>query len=281
MILTTAHRSARSRPPLAFTLMETIVALGLLLVLVGSVFAFATNLSSSRDRLNRHLRQSQAVRVFLDRIEQDLRTSLASDAALGAGIVGGESSIAVLSRGVGSIGQGSSAAALADLQRSEYRWNDDARVLEARRGDAAQQGAWHSITGDLGYVQWRYHDGNGWSSLFDSGASGRLPVAVEIAIWLTPPPRDETAGAPMPVVDGEADLDPFAPPINMESRGGPEETEDGDALADESRRNWPPPDRVRLIIVPDAPAFEYGRRYDDDADLPVSTNGDLEGGDRP
>lgn len=278
MILTAASRPVRARSPLAFTLMETIVALGLLLVLVGSVFAFATNLSSSRDRLSRHLRQSQAVRVFLDRIEQDLRTSLAADAALGGGVVGRESSIVILSRGVGLIGQGSSATALGDLQRSEYRWNDGASVLEARRGGAADQGAWHSITGDLGLVQWRYHDGNGWSTSFDSGASNRLPVAVEVAIWFTPPPRDQATAAAMPAIDEGARVDPFGLRDNLDGRGSPQPSEDDEVLEDESRRNWPPPDRVRLIIVPDAPAFEYGRRYEDDADLPVATDAPSDGG---
>ena len=257
------------------------MALALLLVLVGSVFAFGMNLAASRDRLNRHMRQAQAVRVFLDRLEQDLRTSVAADARHGAGIVGDGASIALLSRSIGLMGQsGATASPLGDLQYSEYRWRDGGAVLEASRGAPGAAPVWHTIADDLGFVQWRYHDGNGWSGSFDSAAQRRLPVAIEVAIWFHPPPRDESERAPPEPNDRSAG-DPFGNPLGALERPPAEERDEPDELADESRRDWPPPDRVRVILVPDAPEFEYGRRYEDDADLPVSTNGDLDEGNQP
>lgn len=272
----------RSGPRSAFTLMETIVALALLLVLVGSVFAFGMNLTASRERLNRHMRRSQAVRVFLDRLEQNLRTVVASDAKHGAGIEGREDSLVLLGRSVGAMGgQGGTAAAFGDLQRSEYRWNRSARSLEAACGPAGDSAAVHAIADDLGFVQWRYHDGTGWSSSFDSGSTRRLPVAIEVAIWFDPPPLDETASPAPPETDDAAAQDPFGLPLSAQpdrTSAGDEASGLEDELEDASRRNWPPPDRVRVIVVPDAPEFEYGRRFDDDADLPVPTDAPTEGG---
>ncbi len=261
----------------AFTLMETIVALALLLVLVGSVFSFGMNLAASRDRLNRHMRRSQAVRVFLDRLEQNLRTVVASDAKHGAGIVGREDSLVLLSRSVGAMGgQGGEGAAFGDLQRSEYRWSQATRLLDGASGPAGAAPARHAIADDLGFVQWRYHDGRGWSSSFDSGSARRLPVAIEVAIWFEPPPLDETTSLAAPErVDAMAEV-PFESPASSEpdrASAGDDDMVSADDLEVASRRNWPPPDRVRVIIVPDAPEFEYGRRFDDDADLPVSSGG--------
>lgn len=266
-----------------FTLMETLVALGLLLVLVGAVFAFGMNLTASRDRLNSHMRRSQAVRVFLDRLEQDLHTAIASDAGQGAGIVGDEKSIRLLSRSVGAMGQTQGiASAMGDLRRSEYRWDNGGKTLQASRGAPDAGAAWNTIADDLGYVQWRFHDGKSWVTNFDSGASKRLPVAVEVAIWYVSPESEEeraaaeTLAAQEPAPDGLANpdsTDEFGSPFG--SRGSADEMDDAagsNAIenADEAHRDWPKPDRVRLIIIPDAPDFEYGRNYDDNVDLPDS-----------
>ncbi|MCC6907740.1 MAG: hypothetical protein IT430_07355 [Phycisphaerales bacterium] len=265
-------------PSRAFTLMETLVALGLLLVLVGLVFAFGMNLTASRDRLNRHMRRSQAVRVFLDRLEQDLRTSVASDAGQGAGIVGDGSSIKVLSRSVGAMGQSQGlATALSDLQRSEFRWDDGARLLQGSRGAASADPALSNIADDLGYVQWRYHNGSGWVERFDSGASGRLPVAVEVAVWFVAPPRDpQEPGLEEDLLAQEPD-DPLAAMFGSPRPASPDSTDVPVEVMEEERRDWPPPDRVRLIIIPDAPEFEYGRSYSDetalDAPPPLETGG--------
>ncbi len=247
-----------------FTLMETLVALGLLLVLVGLVFAFGMNLTASRDRLNAHMRRSQAVRVFLDRLEQDLRTSVARDAGQGAGIVGDGSSIEVLSRSVGAMGQSQDlATALSDLQRCAFRWEDGSRLLQGSRSAASADPAWATIADDLGYVQWRYHDGSGWVSQFDSGASGRLPVAVEVAVWFVAPPHDpqEPAAEEQPMEED----DPLAGMFSAPRPAVPDSTDVPVEIMEEEHRDWPPPDRVRLIIIPDAPEFEYGRSYSDDA----------------
>lgn len=266
-----------------FTLMETLVALGLLLVLVGAVFAFGMNLTASRDRLNHHMRRSQAVRVFLDRLEQDLHTAIASDAGQGAGIVGDEKSIRLLSRSVGAMGQTQGiASAMGDLLRSEYRWDNGGKTLQASRGAPGAGAAWNTIADDLGYVQWRYHDGKGWVTIFNSGATKRLPVAVEVAIWYVSPESEEERAAAEaqaeqePAPDGLANPDStdefgsvfgaFAPPDAAESDSDSSELD----ASDEAHRDWPKPDRVRLIIIPDAPDFEYGRNYDDNVDLPSS-----------
>lgn len=261
----------------AFTLMETLVALALLLVLVGSVFAFGMNLTSSRDRLNRHMRRSQAVRVFLDRVEQDLHTSLVGDAKHGSGIVGTSTSLQVLARGVAGMGSGQGiAVALGDLQRSEYRWNVGSGILEGSRGAVSESAPWAVVTDDLGFVQWRYHDGEQWVNQFDSAARRRLPVAVEVAIWFTRLPLEPTDELAESTPEESESGDPFSA-LAAAAEAGDEE----DTVADLARRDWPEPDRVRLIIIPDAPDFEYGRSYDDDPDLPGESPAPNETGGTP
>ncbi len=273
----------RRRAWRAFTLIETLVALGLLLVLVGAVFAFGMNLTASRDRLAAHMRRSQTVRVFLDRLEQDLHTALASDAGQGAGIVGDESSIRLLSRSVGAMGQTHGiASAMSDLLRSEYRWDNGGRTLQASRGAPDGGAAWNTIADDLGCVQWRYHDGRGWVTTFDSGATGRLPVAVEVAIWYVSPQSEADRTAAEAQAQDEQAPGGLANPDSTDEFGSlfgsrPAVDEKDDAAgsnamedANDARRDWPKPDRVRLIIIPDAPDFEYGRTYDDNVDLPAS-----------
>ncbi|GEM_PF-690838 len=265
-----------------FTLMETLVALALLLVLVGMVFAFGMNLTASRDRLSKHIRQSQAVRVFLDRLEQDLHTSLAADAGQGVGIVGDESSLRLLSRSVGSMGQTQGISiAMRDLQRSEYRWNAGSRTLEASRGAVAAESSWSTIADDLGFVQWRYHNGSSWVNRFDSGSTKRLPVAVEVAIWFVPPPQDPSASPPDERSMEDEPDDPLAAMFGSPEPASPDSTDEPRELADETHRDWPPPDRVRLIIIPDAPDFEYGRSYSDDPDGSFDAPAPLDAGGAP
>jgi len=282
------RQQPRRRASLAFTLIETLVALGLLLVLVGAVFAFGMNLTASRDRLAAHMRRSQAVRVFLDRLEQDLHTAVASDAGQGAGIVGDESSIRLFSRSVGAMGQTHGiASAMGDLLRSEYRWDNGGKTLQGSRGAPDGGATWNTIADDLGYVQWRYHDGQGWVTKFDSGATRRLPVAVEVAIWYVAPQSEADRAAARDQDQDERAQNEQAPggvanPDSTDEFGSPfgsrptvDEKDDAagsNAIEDanEARRDWPKPDRVRLIIIPDAPDYEYGRNYDDNVDLPAS-----------
>ena len=284
--------SRQRRLARAFTLMETLVALGLLLVLVGAVFAFGMNLTASRDRLAAHMRRSQAIRVFLDRLEQDLHTALASDAGQGAGIVGDASSIRLLSRSVGAMGQAQGIAlVMGDLQRSAYRWDSGGKSLQASRGGPDGAAAWNTIADDLGWVQWRYHDGRGWVTTFDSGVTRRLPVAVEVAIWYVSPEseadraaaeaQDEPAPDGLPNPDSTDEFGSVLGSRAPADESGHRSESSATKAADEAHRNWPRPDRVRLIIIPDAPDFEYGRNYDDTVDLPDAPSPPADAGGGP
>lgn len=258
------HR--RTRQACGFTLAEVLVAIALLLVLLGSVLAFASNVSASRERLAAGMAREQGLRAFFDRLEADLNVCVASEAVHGSGVVGGADSLSLLARGVAVspllAPDATTAAALRDLQRAEYRWDDGGRVLEARRGAPDGSDEWWPVLEGIARVRWRFHDGSRWSDSFESGAANRLPAAIEVAIWFTLPVDD--FATPSAAVESASEFSEF-PDEGGDRRGvaaGPNDAGfgggGGDALGDE-----PPPDRVRLFVIPDGPEFEYGRSFQD------------------
>jgi type II secretory pathway pseudopilin PulG len=244
-----AHRGSRVRLHAAFTLVEVLLAIALMLALMGAMFGFAHAMMHARQRINEGTARHRAATALIERLEADLATCIAGDQALGAGVVGDESSLRVLTRGVSAhLAESDPDAAFFDLQRAEYRFDAARGRIELRRGLAAvgadagdAGGPFHSLGGAMSRVRFRYHDGGAWRGSFDSLASDRLPAAVEVAVWF----------------DGGADA----------VAGGAEELEEPDRLtfdagagfdeeewamrADRDFRRESPPDRVRVIAIID------------------------------
>jgi hypothetical protein len=113
-----------------------------------------------------------------------------------------------------------------------------------------------AIGGAFFLVEFRYHDGSGWRSSFDSAGAG-LPVAIEISVWFDPwlGALDEAADGAATADDATFDGNPaFDDPD--EAFGDPSAftvAEDGFADAETER---PLPDRRRIIAIPDARAGE-------------------------
>lgn len=98
-------------------------------------------------------------------------------------------------------------------------------------------------------VSFRYHDGRGWRDTFTSGSRGGLPVAVEVSIWFDPWPGAEDDFEADPEFGGALDAAPDPEPLG--------DSDPLDAFADETAfDDRPPPDRRRIIAVPDARAGE-------------------------
>lgn len=257
-----------------FTLIEMLVAIGLTLVLMGAVLTFWSNLTLSRNRLSDNLELQRGVRIFYSNLENDLVCSLVGYGEYGAGIAGNQHGIRLLTRGIdlqGSAG-GFSGKVISDLQQVEYRFNTGTGLLDARRsvvgGDSSSSsssnsGEWFTLAENVGEVRFRYHDGSGWSDDFDSWKKGRLPAAIEVAVWLKrlDVADENEIGADTGAGEGEwgeaADVvgdiyDPF-----MDDNG-----------TDDITRF--PPDRVRVIVVPDGPEYEYGRSFEDVDEFAIS-----------
>lgn len=243
-----------------FSLVEVLVAVALVTALVAAMFGFLRNVIDSRQRVLERTATQRAASVLIDRLEADLAACLVGDAAFGSGLSGDETSISVLTRGLGlslvDRGEGE-AAVLGDLQRAEYRFDGERRVIEARRieakAPAAEPTSAELLGGTIYKLRFRYHDGSSWRDSFDALKADRLPAAVEVAMWFHPWPEDQSG--------------------NVESgngESGNRESDSGDLEADafrsprsvtaDGRRSWrdaldePTPDRIRVIVIPDSGA---------------------------
>jgi prepilin-type N-terminal cleavage/methylation domain-containing protein len=200
-----------------FTVMEVLLALGLGAMLAAAVTAFAWRTASSQRALGLAASDAQGADALLDRLESDLLGAIAGDARRGAGVQGSSTRLRVLTRGVDLSDAGAS-----DLHEAVYEFIGP--MLWLARGPAGAPGERHALSERAMRARFRYFDGRSWSASFDSAAAGRLPAAVEVALWFEP--VGERAGAP---------------------------------------ERWPEPDRVRVLVIPDAPEAAWSLRTRADA----------------
>lgn len=206
-----------------FTLFEVLLALALVALLAGAMFALISELGSQRRQIGDAWRRWRATDVLFDALERDLACVIAGDARVGAGIKGNQNSLALLTRGVWIDPDAPSDAAAAarsrDLTRVAYQTGESggircrrAVVLRAPNAGSPPPERNGTIGADLRSVRFRYFDGREWQDAFDSLQKGHLPEALEIAVWL---------GGSSPSTAG-------------------------------SGASSPSPDRLRVIVIPDA-----------------------------
>jgi prepilin-type N-terminal cleavage/methylation domain-containing protein len=237
-----------------FTLVELVIGIALVLVLVATSSSFFFELLGAREQITRINRRQVAVNTLIERVERDLMTSLVGDPQVGAGVRGDEAQITILARAVpaGLAERGTEAQVVfADLERAEYRFG--AGRLRGRRavlGDARRAPQPADLGADVGRVRFRFHDGDRWRSSFDSLREDRLPHAVEIAVWFEPWPGEDTGTDPAP---DEQDGETPDPGLEEADPEADVQLDDEPVLALDDREG-PAPDRVRVIVVPDADA---------------------------
>lgn len=240
----------------AFTLLQVLVALGLVLAMLGAVFAFLHDIIDSRDRTRGRAQRQDAVGVLFDRLESDLALAIAGEPAVGSGVIGDRSSLRVLARGVAPE-PASPRRGLLDLQRHGYRHDPQARAVIATRGPS-RGGTAETIVldGRIDLLRLRYHDGRAWRERFDSRADGGLPAAVEVSVWFELPEsilEELTSLEDADATSEVAEANEGQPTTFSAPRGSP-------------LPKLPPPDRVRVIAVPDG-----GTPEPDPSTIPDST----------
>ncbi|MHC4415609.1 MAG: hypothetical protein ACYS0G_10025 [Planctomycetota bacterium] len=244
----------RPAPLRAFSLLEVLIAIALVLALVGSMFAFLFDMLSSRARALDYGAKQLAATTLIERAEADLMSCLVGDSVSGSGVEGDQTRLRILTRGVPAplAERGvEDPAVLGDLQVAEYRFNDETARIEARRaavGDPdADASSFAPVGGQVHRIRFRYHDGTGWRESFDALAADRLPVAVEIAVWFDPPLFAEQAPE-APGAMGGSDLPER---LTYDASGGFDERTFAER-SDLDLFDEPRPDRFRVIAVPDA-----------------------------
>lgn len=233
----------------AFTLLEVLLALTLVLVLTGAVYGFLWNLLGQRDRMHAASAQGDAAALVVERLEDDLLGSLAGLGGT-AGIAGDSLSIRVVSRGVAvPLEAPERSAALGDVQGSEIVWDRFAGTVRAKRWHGATPGgSFEIIAQGVQRMRFRYFDERSWAASFDSAGAGRLPAAIEVAIWFGPPlERPETTA------------DAGTPTDDARTAGAEEPADDNTDLGPPPTPDREP-DRVRVMVVPDGPSSAWRER---------------------
>lgn len=227
-----------SRGSRGFTLLEVLLAIALTMVIAGAAIGLATTLLERRAQIDDAAARDRGVAILMDQIEQDLMGVVAGNGGV-SGFVGTAREMTLRVRGVTLRHE--------DLIEARYRFVvsgegtlKPGRVI-ARRGVSGTE---ETLADGVAMLRLRYHDGVAWVEAFDSANKGELPWAVEIAVWLGDPA--EFAGdeaMPEPVESGEDD-EPTRDEIGAASETGLSDGFGSDVILR-------PPDRVRVIMVPD------------------------------
>lgn len=254
----------------AFTLVEVLLAMALMMALMSAFYVFfngmGTAQQSAREAGNRQL----SARTLCDMIERDLMCCIAGDAKLGAGVIGSETDLRILTRNVSAalaISGFDDRHGLFDMESAGYAFDEaDASVSISRespqrvelpsREDERDEPAARTPEESLGPIErlrFRYFDGSNWRDAFDSLAEDRLPVAVEISLWLHPLPQSPedqwlTEDSARDRLLDERDM------LEEEFITGEEMRLRDEEFASDEEENLPPPDVVRIVIIPDAQA---------------------------
>jgi prepilin-type N-terminal cleavage/methylation domain-containing protein len=207
-----------------FTLLEMIVAAALILALVGAMATFLSDALRIRSRVSEEIERARSADAAVSMIERALETTIVEDASAGGGVVGDSTSMTVLRVGLSSwrLGTSERVRALDEIEPVRVRFDEGRRRIAIARGERPES----ELLGAVQRMRFRYFDGTVWSDRFDSVRLGRLPAAVEIALWLRPMAEASAEPAERPEFD--------------------------DSPVPASEESGPKPDRIRIVAIPDA-----------------------------
>lgn len=247
----------------AFTLLEVLLAIGLIGILSGSLFTFLWQVSAQKTAVSQRAMDDQSADAVIERLESALIGAVAADSSGATGIQGSSTSLKLLARGVGlPMKEEDRAWSAGDLQGVEFRLEGNA--IKARRWDAHQSRAGGTVPGTeetvsdhVGAMKLRFFDGQAWADSFDSKEMQGLPVAIEVSLWFGVPPVASSASSTSEA-NATPDSKATSKPLSQSSTGAEV------PAASSTRANPPgdkastvPADRVRIIVVPDGPTTAW------------------------
>ncbi|MCK6476745.1 MAG: hypothetical protein L6Q35_07940 [Phycisphaerales bacterium] len=210
-------RAARRGAARAFTLVEVVLVLALVIAVLGGVASLSERVMEHRARSRAWMTAQETAELVIGTLDRELATCTAGDEAFGAGVSGNGGRIRVVSRGVLGV-EG-------DQIVTELRFDAATRTVTGKRLNAGSidQSEMVRIGGGLEAMRLLYRSSEEWVESFDSNQRGSLPAAVQVELWFT------SAGGSSSVAGGSVDTQAPAP-------GFPQR----------------PADRVRIIAIPDA-----------------------------
>ncbi|MFT5422442.1 MAG: prepilin-type N-terminal cleavage/methylation domain-containing protein [Phycisphaerales bacterium] len=158
-----------------FTLIEVLIAIGLLVLLAGLMANFGITLADRRDRITRVGTRVATVSAVFSQLD----AALTAADVHGSGVRVSESSLTVTSRRVVAD------PVLAEFDELSLRFDESGETLTASRSAA---GFSLSIPG-VQRVRFRAFDGSAWGDF----SGNTLPQAVEVGVWFAPPPSSDDA----------------------------------------------------------------------------------------
>lgn len=207
------------------TLLEVVLALGLLAVVGSLLSAFVFDLDRNGTVLGAQARRVADCSVLFDRLELAVQTAVVQTPGGEAGVTIEDGSLAIVStrdRSAPATTPGGDAFVTLRCRDT----SEGIRLTEQAGGSEPVEGL--VLPGSK--VAFRAHDGEVWRDAYDSAGAGSMPSMIEVSVWYTRSESDAVAG------DEEDD---FGIGLDVES-GTPIETERARG-----------PDRRRLIALPD------------------------------
>jgi hypothetical protein len=220
----------RNREQRAVTLIELLLALGLIMLVSGMMFAFYDASLRSRDFGHRRMTDSQLARVIAMKIAEEIRSANGFVSTVGPGISGERRLLTIQTVALPnkelfwqrsikdvpppaecdirqvqyylayddeethSYPDGTEAAAPLGLVRREIKTLYQGTLVESK----AESVDLDLLAPEMKYLRFRYFDGIDWLDKWDIGADlegqtgNSLPQAVEVTVGYTPlPPEDE------------------------------------------------------------------------------------------
>jgi len=218
-----AQRTHRRRRGTGFTLLEVVLAVGLIVSLMGSAIWFTNHVASARDKINTKTREIVSRRSLMGRITAELRCAM-SVPKLGLGIAGEADYISFITTSV----PGRSVwvdrnildqpippesdvrlvtyrqAIREDEEGNEYVVGIERtcqKLLDAPEAEEGENIRVALLTDKLKYLRLSYYDGESWAKGWS--ADRGLPLAVEVTLGDEPVYEDEMTAMETEDEEGE------------------------------------------------------------------------------
>jgi type II secretory pathway pseudopilin PulG len=195
-----------------FTLLEVVLAIGLIVSLMGSAIWFTNRIASARDKINEKTQEIVSRRSLMNRMTKELRCAM-SMRRLGLGIAGEADYVAFVTTTVPGRSVWVDRNILdqpippeTDIQLITYRQaireDEDGeeyivgiertcqKLLDAPEAEEGENIQVALITDKLKYLRLSYYDGEAWTKVWT--ATQGLPLAIEITLGDEPVYEDKT-----------------------------------------------------------------------------------------
>ena len=208
MIPRTAHQRRRRA---GFTLLEVVLAIGLIVSLMGSAIWFTSHIASARERINDKTQEIVSRRSLMRRITRELQCAM-SMRQIGLGIDGGADHISLVTTSVPRRSAWVDRNVLdqpippeTDVRLVTYRQaireDEDGteyvvgiertcqKLLDAPDAEEGENVRVAMLTDKLKYLRLAYYDGEAWHKVWTSDQG--LPLAIEVTLGDEPVYEDE------------------------------------------------------------------------------------------